>query len=82
MNGNEDKSPFRLSGAGWLAIAILLGLLIWAIWYVVYAFTSISGAPISAYGWTMMALGVVFTLAVGGGLMALMFYSNRKNYDQ
>jgi hypothetical protein len=29
-----------------------------------------------------MGLGIVFTILVGGGLMALVFYSNRNNYDQ
>ncbi len=28
-----------------------------------------------------MALGVIFSLAVGFGLMALLFYSSRKGYD-
>ena len=82
MNDDRQQNPFKLSAAGWLAIAVLFGLLGWAIWYEVHAWTSISGAPISFYGWLMLALGVVFTLLVGGGLMALMFYSSRKNYDQ
>jgi hypothetical protein len=29
-----------------------------------------------------MALGVFFTIAVGGGLMGLVFYSSRHDYDQ
>jgi hypothetical protein len=29
-----------------------------------------------------MALGVVVSLAVGFGLMALIFYSSRKGYDE
>jgi hypothetical protein len=30
----------------------------------------------------MMGLGVFFTLACGIGLMGLVFYSSRKNFDQ
>jgi len=30
----------------------------------------------------MLVLGTVVTLLVGGGLMALLFYSSRKNYDR
>jgi hypothetical protein len=29
-----------------------------------------------------MALGVILSLAVGFGLMALLFYSSRKGYDE
>jgi hypothetical protein len=29
-----------------------------------------------------MALGIFFSLIVGGGLMALMFYSSRHGYDE
>jgi hypothetical protein len=29
-----------------------------------------------------MALGVLFTIAVGVGLMALIFYSSRSGYDE
>ena len=32
-------------------------------------------------GWIAMALGIVVTMALGGGLMALMFYSNRHGRD-
>ena len=28
-----------------------------------------------------MSLGIIFTLVVGCGLMALMFYSSRRGYD-
>ena len=34
------------------------------------------------WGWLMMGLGIVFTLLVGGGLMALIFYSNRAGFDE
>ena len=33
-------------------------------------------------GWLMMGLGIFFTLLVGGGLMALVFYSSRAGFDE
>jgi hypothetical protein len=36
----------------------------------------------SVHGYVAMILGVVFSLAVGCGLMALMFYSSRHGYDE
>ena len=33
------------------------------------------------HGWIALGLGTLLSLAVGGGLMALVFYSARKGYD-
>jgi hypothetical protein len=35
----------------------------------------------SIHGWIALTLGTLLSLAVGGGLMALVFYSARKGYD-
>ena len=34
------------------------------------------------YGYVAIAGGVLFSLLVGGGLMALVFYSSRHGYDE
>lgn len=75
-------SDNRLGPAGWFAIVVLLGFLAGAIAYAVHAWKAMSGTTISPLGWLFMALGVFFTLLVGGGLMALVFYSSRHDYDQ
>ena len=36
----------------------------------------------SGHGYAAMTLGIIFTLVVGCGLMALMFYSSRRGYDE
>ena len=36
----------------------------------------------SIHGWIALLLGVVISLALGGGLMALSFFSARKGYDE
>jgi hypothetical protein len=33
------------------------------------------------HGWIALILGVIFSLGVGGGLMALVFISSRRGYD-
>jgi hypothetical protein len=38
-------------------------------------------SEISWAGWLAMALGILFSLALGIGLMALVFFSNRHGYD-
>jgi len=70
------------SALNWVATAIagaavlLIGVLIAAVW------TGIGDSEISAAGWLAMGLGVIVTLALGIGLMALVFISNRRGYDQ
>jgi hypothetical protein len=52
-----------------------------AIAYLVSAWSAIGGANISVVGWLAIIGGAIVTLAVGGGLMALVFYSARRGYD-
>ncbi len=83
MNENpENKSASkRLGPGGWFAIIVLVGFLAGAIFYAVHAWNAMAGVGISTAGWVAMILGIVVTTAVGGGLMALVFYSSRNNYD-
>jgi hypothetical protein len=46
------------------------------------SWTGIGNADISPAGWFAMVLGVLVTLALGIGLMALVFISNRRGYDE
>jgi hypothetical protein len=39
-------------------------------------------AGVSGAGYLAMTLGVLFTAAIGVGLMGLIFYSSRRGYDQ
>jgi hypothetical protein len=71
-----------LGPAGWFAIIVLFGFLAWAAWIFLRTWTSLHGVAMSPLGWLFMGLGIVVTLAVGGGLMALLFYSSRHDYDR
>lgn len=82
MINSPETAPRKLGPGGWFAIIVLLGFLAAAIAYAVHAWNAMSGVGISPLGWLFMGLGVFFTIAVGGGLMALVFYSSRHNYDQ
>jgi hypothetical protein len=46
------------------------------------AWTGLGDTGISAGGWVALVLGVIFTLALGIGLMALVFISNRRGFDE
>ena len=58
------------------AVVLIIGIVIAAEW------TGIGDSDISGAGWLAMGLGVIVTLALGVGLMALVFISNRRGYDE
>ena len=80
MDGG-DSTPRRLGPGGWAAIVILFGFLIVAIAYAIYGWNKLGAVGIPTMGWLFLIAGVVLTLGVGGGLMALLFYSSRKGRD-
>ena len=77
---NQERPP--LSAAGWIALAVLLGLLLVSLWYAAKAWTAMAAVPMSGWGWLFLGLGIVVTIGLGVGLMGLVFYSSRNNLDQ
>jgi hypothetical protein len=61
----------------WIVIAVL-SLLLATAGVIGYLGWTISNADVPMSGYVAMALGVIFSLAVGVGLMALVFNSSRK----
>jgi hypothetical protein len=59
-----------------VAVVLVIGTVIAAVW------AGIGDSDISGAGWLAMGLGVIVTLALGIGLMALVFISNRRGYDE
>ena len=78
----STRTDSKLGSGGWFAIVVLLGFLLAAGTYAFRAWTALDGVKISLAGWIFMGLGVLFTFLVGGGLMALVFYSSRNNFDR
>jgi hypothetical protein len=64
-----------------LLILGLSGILGLAIWFAGSAWSHFGGDAIPIYGYVAIAGGVIFSLGLGGGLMALVFYSNNHGYD-
>ncbi len=64
-----------------LAIIALLALLGAALWYAVGIWIAVDTEPMPPELYVALVLGVLFSLVVGCGLMALMFYSSRRGYD-
>jgi hypothetical protein len=59
----------------WLAMLGAAAFGTWAVW------RELDGIEMEAAGWIALGLGAFFSLAVGGGLMALVFHSSRKGHD-
>jgi len=82
MDSPEKDRESRLSPAGWIALAVLLGFFFVSLWYAVKVWSSMAGVQMSGWGWLFLVLGIVVTIGLGAGLMALVFYSSRHDMDQ
>ncbi|MGO8915178.1 MAG: hypothetical protein ACLQJR_04660 [Stellaceae bacterium] len=68
------RGNLALVAVGVVSVAALLAL-------GVYTWQSLGAVEMSTSGYVALVLGVIGTLALGGGLMTLLFYSQRHGYD-
>jgi hypothetical protein len=59
----------------------LVGLLAVTTGVAFWVWSEIGEVEIGRHGWIALGLGVAFTFLLGAGLMALMFLSSRRGYD-
>ena len=64
-----------------IIIVTLAGLLGLAIYGALEVWNALAGTAISVHGWIALGAGALVTFALGAGLMFLVFYSNRRGYD-
>lgn len=81
QSDTEPPNPQRNSLGIWTVVVVLSAFLI-AVGVVGYLVWTTSDTSMPASGYLAMTLGVIFSLVVGVGLMALIFYSSRKGYDE
>ncbi|MGJ4960356.1 hypothetical protein ACQR1H_32315 [Bradyrhizobium sp. HKCCYLRH2015] len=81
-NSHDELNPTAMSAGSWTIVIVLLLLLAATLVVAVIGWSSGSGADVPASGYVALALGVLFSLAVGFGLMGLLFYSSRRGYDE
>lgn len=75
----DSKSKPRWGS--WLILGVLIGLLVLAIAVLFVGWDPEQNSAMTGRGYAAMALGIVATLALGIGLMALVFYSSRSGRD-
>ena len=81
MRDTQAGKKNTLGAAGWSAIVVLIGFLALSLAYAIYGWNRVGPVGIPPMGWAFLIAGVVVSVLVGGGLMALMFYSSRKGRD-
>jgi len=79
MEALMARQQLSLSQA--LVLVILFAMLVFAVVWATMAWTS-EDVTMSIHGWIALSLGTFFSLLIGCGLMALMFYSSRSGYDE
>jgi len=63
-----------------LLFTVLAVFLAVSVWFASRAWVGVD-TEMSGHGWFAMGLGVGFSILVGAGLMALVFFSARRGYD-
>jgi hypothetical protein len=71
-----------MTKGGTALLVTLLVLLVGAVTFAVYGWRSAGDVALPAYIWVALAAGAFFSILVGAGLMALIFYSSRSGYDE
>jgi Zn-dependent protease with chaperone function len=64
-----------------LIVVALFGLLAATLWWAISLWNALDPEPMPGWMYGAMAGGIVFSLLIGCGLMALVFYSARHGYD-
>jgi hypothetical protein len=87
-SGNKYLTPMettmsaRMGVGSWIILVVLLSLLIATAVVIYFGWILGNGTDVPTSGYAAMAFGVIISLAIGFGLMALLFCSSRKGYDE
>jgi hypothetical protein len=68
--------------ATWFAVVVAIVAVVGVSAVAAALWSSIGDSEMGAAGWIAMTIGVLATLALGIGLMALVFISSRHGYDE
>ena len=66
----------------WIAVTLAVASVLAVVVVITEFWSGIGDSEISEAGWFAMGLGIVVTRALGIGLMSLVFFSNRRGYDE
>jgi hypothetical protein len=72
----------RGSTSTWIAVALAIIVVVAVVVVIAEFWSGLGDSEISVAGWFAMGLGILVTLALGIGLMSLVFFSDRGGYDE
>jgi hypothetical protein len=72
----------RLTVGQIVLLTVLMLILILTTMWALYVWNASGDAPMDKHGWIALGLGSFFSLLIGCGLMALMFFSSRSGHDE
>ena len=72
----------RGSTSTWFALTLAMTMLLVVGVVIAVFWSGLGDSEISPAGWLAMGLGIFVTLALGIGLMSLVFFSSRGGYDE
>lgn len=79
----DNRRSRRFSFGKIVGLALVAALSTVSIIYFLQQAAAITGpVQMTIHGWIALAIGVIFSLAVGIGLMLLVFFSSRHGYDE
>jgi hypothetical protein len=70
------------SRSTWIAAVLALVVVAGVVAVVASLWNAVGDSAISPAGWLALGLGALVTLGLGVGLMALVFISSRRGYDE
>lgn len=79
MHGRSSIAP---GIASWIAAGIAAVVVVVLVVVGAGNWEQLGDVGIGLNGWIALVLGIVVTMAVGVGLMALIFISSRRGYDE
>ena len=82
---SDAPPPDPSGGRGSSRFAIAITAVVLALSFVaigIYAWQALGASELTVHGYIALVLGVIGTIGLGVGLMALVFYSHRYGYDE
>jgi len=76
------RGRLKRSTSTWIAVALAITTVLAVVVVIAEFWSGIGDSEISPAGWFAMGLGIIVTLALGIGLMSLVFFSSRAGYDE
>jgi hypothetical protein len=77
-----DDTMTKLSRGHLILLIVLAAMFVITAVWAVSVWNASSDVPMSKHGWIALGLGTFFSLLIGCGLMALMFFSSHSGHDE